>query len=342
MVSIIVFFANCLKNSLFHLVLSLTDPLVWEYFLSVGNYRMYVLYLKVVTVLPCQITAQFLSCVRWKKTLERIVFKHLYNHLNHNNILTSLQSGFIPGDSTVNQLTYLYNTFCHALDTGKEVRVVFCDISKAFDRVWHEGLLLKLEAAGIKGSLLLWFRSYLSNREQRVVLPGAQSKWNYIRAGVPQGSILGPLLFLLFINHIVEEIDSNICLFADDTTLYIVVENPNIAAELLNSDIDKLIKWAKSWLVKFNPTKTESLLLSRKLMQGNHPPLYMENQQIVEVETHKHLGLFFSKDCTWHTHIEYMKDKAWQRINIMRKLKFELDRKSLKIIYFRVRGCNLG
>ena len=100
-----------------------------------------------------------------EKSFERAVFKHFYNHLHENNILTSLQSGFIPGDSTVNQLAYLYNAFCQALDTGKEVRVVFCDISKAFDRVWHEGLLLKLEAAGISGNLLAWFRSYLTNRK---------------------------------------------------------------------------------------------------------------------------------------------------------------------------------
>lgn len=134
------------------------------------------------------------------------MFKYLYNHFLDNNILSSFQSGFTPGDSTVNQLTYLYNTFCHALDSGKEVRVVFCDISKAFDRVWHAGLIHKLKAAGISGKLLKWFVSYLENRKQRVVLPVAQSNWNFIHAGVPQGSILGPLLFLLYINDIVSEI----------------------------------------------------------------------------------------------------------------------------------------
>ena len=102
------------------------------------------------------------------KTFERCIFKHIYNHFRDNDILPPLQSGFIPGDSTVNQLTYLYDTFCHALVSGKEVRVVFCDISKAFDRVLHAGLIQKLKAAGIAGSLLHWFIDYLSNRKQRV------------------------------------------------------------------------------------------------------------------------------------------------------------------------------
>ena len=145
-----------------------------------------------------------------EKVAERTIFKHLYNHLHENSILTPLQSGFIPGDSPTNQLTYLYDTFFHALASGKVIRVVFCDISKAFDRVWHQGILLKLRTAGVTGKLLSWFRSHLSNRRQKVVLPGTSSNWNFIFAGVPQGSILGPLLFLLYINDIVKKLGSNI------------------------------------------------------------------------------------------------------------------------------------
>ena len=244
-----------------------------------------------------------------------------------------MQSGFIPGDSTVNQLTFLYNTFCRALDDGKEVRVVFCDICKAFDHVWHSGLIHKLETAGVSCCLLLWFKNYLSGRKQRVVLPGAHSDWTNIRTGVPQGSILGPLLFLVFINDIVNDIGSNIRLFADDTSLYIIVDNPLRSAELLNADLEKISLWSNTWLVTFNPAKTESLLISCKLIKPDHPPLYMQNQHIAEVETHKHLGLYLSSDCSWHQHIKYITDKAWGRINIMRKLKFKLDRKSLEIIY---------
>ena len=139
------------------------------------------------------------------------------------------------------------------------------DISKAFDRVWHNGLLAKLKSIGLSIKLLKWFKSYLSDRQQRVVIPGAKSDWASIHAGVPQGSILGPLLFLVFINDIVSEIQSNIRLFADDTSLYLVVDHANQAANCLNSDISKITEWAKTWLVSFNPAKTESLLISRKL-----------------------------------------------------------------------------
>ena len=192
---------------------------------------------------------------------ERLIFKHLHNHLrdnnllsslqsgfilgdstvnqlhNHlrdNNLLSSLQSGFILGDSTVNQLTFLYNVFCQALDSGKEVRAV---ISKAFDRVWHAGLLLKLQAAGVSGKILAWFKSYLSDRRQRVVIPGATSDWTFIQAGVPLESILGPLLFLVYINDIVIDIGSNIRLFADDTSLYIIVDDLVAAAGCLDTDL---------------------------------------------------------------------------------------------------------
>ena len=128
------------------------------------------------------------------------------------------------------------------------------------------------------------------------------------------------------------EIRSNIRLFADDTSLYIIVENPDAAAEILNIDLNKIPKWTKSWLVKFNPNKNESLIISRKIKKPGHPPVCMSNQEI-NVQFHKHLGIYISSDCSWHKHIKYVKSKAWSRINVMRKFKYTLDRKSLETIY---------
>ena len=133
------------------------------------------------------------------------------------------QSGFTPGDSTVHQLVYLYDTFCKALNDKKDVRIVFCDQSKAFDHVWHQGLLYKLKCIGITGDLLSWFQSYLHKRHQRVIIHGSNSQRGMIPAGVLQGATLGPLLFLIYINNITEKITSNIRLFADNTPLYITV-----------------------------------------------------------------------------------------------------------------------
>lgn len=151
-------------------------------------------------------------------------------------------------------------------------------LKKAFTRVWHEGLLHKLKACGVSDSLLNWFKAYLSDRRQRVILPGANSKRPYTKAGVPQGSVLEPLLFLIYINDIVTDIGTNIRLFADDTSLYIVVNNPDTSAELLSLDLQKIDDWAEKWLVIFQPPKTESLVISHKLNKPVHPTLYMQNQ----------------------------------------------------------------
>ena len=140
-----------------------------------------------------------------------------------------------------------------------------CDVSKTFDRVWHRGLILKLHAVGISSSQLDWFENYLYDRKQRGCLNGVYSNSVTIEAGVPQGSILGPLLFLIYINDIVSDITSNVKLFADDTSLSMVVENPIITADILNDDLQKINSWANKWLVTFNPDKTESMLISKKI-----------------------------------------------------------------------------
>ena len=267
------------------------------------------------------------------KTMERSVHKYVYNYCAQHQVFTPFQSGFIQGDSTTYQLINLYDSFCEAVDNGKEVRVVFLDISKAFDRVWHRGLLHKLHSIGISGDLLKWFENYLSNREQKVVINGKASSYLKIPAGVPQGSILGPLLFLIYINDIVLELNCCIRLFADDTSLYIVVENPNASAILLNSSIGTIHSWSKDWLVDFSAPKTDAMVMTRKRIKPDHPPLFMDNVQIKEVDRHRHLGITFSSDLNWHNHITEITTKAWQRLNILRAFKFKFDRKSLERMY---------
>ena len=257
----------------------------------------------------------------------------MYNYIKDNDLITVKQSGFRPGDSTVCQLSELYHMFCNALDNKKEVRVVFCDISKAFDRVWHEGLLHKLKKIGISGIVLDWFQSYLSNRKQRVVINGECSNWGKIRAGVPQGSILEPLLFLIYINDITEVVNSEIRLYADDTTLYITVDNPDSAAASLNEDLENMSLWANKWLITFSPRKTKSMTLSLKLNKPVHPPLIMGEVQLEEVKSFKHLGLTLQNDLLWESHINNIGNSAERLINVLSALKYKLDRKSLEIMY---------
>ena len=186
--------------------------------------------------------------------------------------------------------------------------------------MWHNGLLYKLFSVGISGPLLHWFTDCLDKRKQRVVLPGTASSWTSIKAGVPRGAILGPLLFLVYINDIVENIHSSIRLFADNISLYIIVDDPIDSANQLNNDLQTIHLWAKTWLVTFNPAKSELVIFSRKRNKPYHSPVFMNQIEIDEVTSHKYLGVVFSNDCTWHEPLDYTKSNAWTRINIMRKL----------------------
>ena len=150
---------------------------------------------------------------------------------------------------------------------------------------------------GLSDGLLCWFKSYLSHRRQRVVLNGAD-----VLAGVPQGSILGPLLFLIYINDIVNNIRSSIRLFADDTTIYLIIDNPQTAAFILKTDLETINGWSHDWLIDFNPTKTSTLLISRRQHPVFHPSLEMNNVVLNETTSHKHLGLTISNTCSWIEH----------------------------------------
>ena len=149
------------------------------------------------------------------KVLEKIIFNNLYIYLYTNNLITKNHSGFRRGDSTTNQLLCLLDEIHQAFDSTNsvEVRTVFLDISKAFDNVWHEGLIFKVEQNGISGNLLKLFQNYLSNRKQRVVQNGSYSEYSSIESGVSQGYVLGPVLFLVYICDLERNIKSNVKFF---------------------------------------------------------------------------------------------------------------------------------
>ena len=159
---------------------------------------------------------------------------------------------------------------------------LFLDVSAAFDKVWHNGLLAKLGQIGVEGSFLDILGSYLSNRKQTVVVDGVKSEILDTKAGIPQGSRLGPLLFIIYMNDIVEDIESDILIFADDTSLFATGTDPAETAAILNRDLIKISTWATKWKVTFNAGKSKDIIFSQKLL-NNSPPLIFNNNYIERV-----------------------------------------------------------
>ena len=184
-----------------------------------------------------------LSCM--SKVFERAVFNDLYEYLVSNNLLCDCNSGFRKNDSTINRLLALLDSIYRGLEEHKDIILILLDISKAFDKVWHPGLLFKLKQLGICGSLYNWIESYLSNRLQRVVVGGQSSSYRATHAGVPQGSILGPLLFLLFINDMTVNLNLECHQYADDTTLVYKCGSAIDAPAFITNELCKLSNWAK-------------------------------------------------------------------------------------------------
>ena len=205
-------------------------------------------------------------------------------------------------------------------------------MSKAFDRVWHKGLIFKLRQYGIYGDLLNWISDYLHDRKQRVVIRSCMSDFKRVNAGVPQGSVLGPLLFLIYVNDTSESLLSLTRLFADDSSLFYSALSLVDIEGIINHDLRLLVVWVKQWLIKFNPLKTEAILFILNCFE-HFPNLIFNDTQIKFVEDHKHLGLTFSSNGKWHKHIDNILNSAAKVVGIMRKLKFTLSRIALNQIY---------
>ena len=191
----------------------------------------------------------------FNKVCERVIYNSLFNHFVSNKLSTSSQSGFLPGDSSIAQLLAIIHEILTIFDSNlpADVRGVFSDISKAFDKVWHKGLLYKLKYYGVEGELLSLLECYLRHRKQRVVLNGQNSDYRKINSGVPQGSVLGPLLFLIYINDLPDGIMSICKIFADDTSLFSKIIDTRNSQNTLNSDLEIIKNWAHQWKMQFNP-----------------------------------------------------------------------------------------
>ena len=246
----------------------------------------------------------------------------------------SINLGFYQttNHSTTFQLIDIYHHICQTFDNNQFSCMVFCDVSKAFDRVWHKGLIFKLKQVGIEGELLEWINDYLSNRQQKVVIKNCSSSLRRVNAGVPQGSVLGPLLFLVYVNDISESLLSLTRLYADDSSLFYSAASIIDIEGIINHDLRILVRWAAQWLINFNPLKTEAILFTLRLLD-HLPQLIFDGTPIKFVFEHKHLGLTLSSNGQWHSHIDNIITSASKVLGIMRKLKFNFSRTALNQIF---------
>ena len=240
-----------------------------------------------------------------------------------NKLIAANQSGFKPGDSCINQLIAITHEIYQSFDAGYEVRSVFLDISKAFDKVWHEGLIFKLKKKGISGNLLNLIKDFLKNRKQRVVLNDQFSSWADVDAGIPQGSILAPLLFIIYINDLTNDSSSSTKLFADDTSLFSVVFKVDATAKELNDDLAKVQDWALRWKMSFNPDiskQAQEVIFSRTLKKTPHPPLMFNSNLVNKTSSQKHLGIILDESLSFEEHLKTISVKTNKTIYLLRKL----------------------
>ena len=281
------------------------------------------------------------------KLFEKVIAKRLRSYFENNDILTYHQFGFRKSYSTELAATSLYDAILKNLDRKDITCAIFLDLAKAFDSVDHKILLEKLEKYGIRGTPLKFMESYLSNRWQYVKLNGRSSELALIDIGIPQGSILGPLLFLLYINDLPNASNFFVKLFADDTFLSLSSHNFNELKRKTNSEIKKIYNWLIANKLTLNVKKSKFMIISkRKGVNKNCFKLKINGVLLERCSSYKYLGLFIDESLTWKDHVKHICQKLSKVCGILSKIRHCVDMKTLKTIYYALgysylRYCNI-
>ena len=255
------------------------------------------------------------------KTMERIINHRLKWHLESGNYLAPQQAGFRQCYCTEDQATYLAQDIEDAFQAKQLVMATWIDLRKAFDKVWKEGLLLKMRECNVGGRMYKWTKSFLHNRRAKVQLDGCKSRKVLLQQGVPQGGVLSPTLFLIFINDLISEIPHGVrtAMYADDLVMWCTDEYATTATKRMQRAADALTAWARKWCVSINTEKssTTTFTLSQKQKSGK---IYVEGKPLIEDNQPTYLGVTFDGRLTWRPQISKAETKARRKLAIMRKL----------------------
>ena len=263
------------------------------------------------------------------RMMERILKKHIIRHLEDNSILTDEQHGFVSKRSCLSNLLLAMEELTSIYDEGLPVDEIFLDLQKAFDKVPHQRLLYKLKKIGIESDMLSWIESFLSERYQRVSIKQSYSKWSKVRSGVPQGSVLGPILFIIYINDLPGTVKASCSIFADDTKLIKKIANLKDAHHL-QEDLNTLCEWANTWKLNFNATKCHILHI------GKRNPIYsytINGNELEHVKTEKDLGIIISEDLKANENITHHVKKANKMLGLIKRTFTFLDKDSFLMLY---------
>ena len=266
------------------------------------------------------------------KILERCVYSRFYDHVAH--LISPSQHGFLRNRSCVTQLLSVLQVIGQDLDRNTQTDVLYLDFAKAFDSVDHTILLAKLRCYGVTGSALDWFVNYLNGRTQRVVVDGATSKWSSVTSGVPQGSILGPLLFVVFINDLpdIVEARTGTALYADDTKLHKTITCNRDCASLQHS-LSNLNLWTMENNLRFNVSKCKVLTITRKKNPIIHD-YTLGSQNLTRVDSEKDLGITTTSKLSWDIHANTIVAKANKILGVLRRTCTKLmDMKARRTLY---------